>query len=38
MRYEKITRGSPKEIVAGKYDKLNVVIIENTNYGGMKDE
>jgi len=35
---EKITRGSPKEIVAGKYDKLNVVIIENTNYGGMKDE
>lgn len=35
---EKITRGSPDEIIAGKYDKLNVVIIENTNYGGMKDE
>lgn len=35
---EKITSGSPAEIEAGSYEKLNVVIIENTKYGDKKNE
>jgi len=35
---ERITKGSPREIAEGNYEKLNVVVIENPNGGGKKDE